>query len=772
MNLHPKILFIITAILFLGMEGMSQNTSILVIDKDTKEPIPYANLCFESLESNLVTYSISSLDGIAENKAQNKCLLAISFIGYETIFDTILANENKIYVLNPDLFNLNQVVITATRTEKALKDVPSITQVVLSTEIESRGITDISTVLEDDVPGVEFHQSGFGSNIKMQGLDATYVLFLVDGERMAGETEGNIDYARLNMSDVERVEIVKGASSALYGSQAMGGVINIITKKPRDKVEFSIGGKYQQNNQINYPDLKNDDDSYTYRSNLDKPNLNLNATLGFNIKNFISKTSFVKKSTDAYELISSDSIRMDIIEYDTTLTELTANQIPGSSDFTISQLLEYQVNDKLRLRANGSYYIHDQYDFIPNKTFDQFEDYNYSLKAFYTYSEKGNLEMSYHDDIYNKFEYREITDVRDQEYSHHFYNPKVIVNQFIGESHQVTIGTEYLAENLATKMFSGLVDSLVTKTSATAIAYIQDDYKINSKLSVVAGLRFDYHTAFGAHLSPKLSVMYKLPPLTFRVNYAEGFRTPTLKELYMDWNLLNMFYLRGDENLLPETNNYISASAEYTKSKLNFSINIYKNWFKNRIGGYWSVAEDGKDVYNYANSGDSEMLGMEILLKYKITKHFYLSGGYSYLNDQESINNINTSAVAPHNGNVRLEYSLSKRVYDLKVNLSGKITGQKNYYEATSITINSVPLVGTYLASYSAYSLWKLSIAQNFHNGINVVLGVDNIFDYHAPIISFNTSLSPGRRFFISMNFKVDKLYREFSTLLTNRNKN
>ena len=770
MKLHQNILYIIFAILFLGFEGISQNDYISVIDKDTKEPIPYANLCFESLESNSVTYSISSLEGKAENKAKDKCLLAISFVGYETIFDTILENEKKLYELNSDLFNLNQVVITATRTEKALKDVPSITQVVLSTEIESRGITNIATVLEDDVPGVEFHQSGFGSDIKMQGLDATYVLFLVDGERMAGETEGNIDYARLNMSDVERVEIVKGASSALYGSQAMGGVINIITKRPRDKVEFSIGGKYQQNNQLNYPGLQLEDDPNNFKSNLDKPNLNLHATLGFNIKNFISKTSFVKKSTDAYDLQSTDSIKMDIIEYDTTLSELTSNQIPGSSDFTISQLFEYEITDNLRLRANASYYKHNQYDFIPNNTFDQFEDFNYSLKAFYTYSEKGALEISYQDDIYDKFDYREITDEREQEYSHHFYNPKIIINQLIGESHQLTVGTEYLAENLATKMFSGIVDSLVTKTGATAIAYIQDDYKINSKLSVIGGLRFDYHSAFGAHLSPKLSVMYKLPPLTFRVNYAEGFRTPTLKELYMDWNLLNMFYLRGDENLLPETNKYISASVEYTKSKLNFSVNLYKNWFKNRIGGYWSVAEDGMDVYNYANSGDSEMLGLELLLKYKITKHFYLSGGYSYLNDQESINNINTSAVAPHNGNVRLEYMLSKRVYDLKVNLSGRITGEKNYYEATSININGAQVVGTYLANYSAYSLWKLSVSQNFHNGINLVIGVDNIFDYHAPIISFNTSLSPGRRFFISMNFKMDKLYREFSTLLRKKN--
>ncbi|NOR87571.1 MAG: TonB-dependent receptor plug domain-containing protein, partial [Bacteroidales bacterium] len=314
---------VVLMIVFFGSGLQAQTTSITILDQDTKQAIPYANLCFESLESKSFTYSISSLDGIAENMAVGRSIVAISFIGYETIFDTISPTDEKVYELASDLFNLNQVVVTATKTKKALKDVPAITQIVTAEEIQSRGITDMATILEDDVPGIEFHQAGFGADIKMQGLDANYVLFLVDGERMAGETEGNIDYNRINMNDIERIEIVKGASSALYGSQAMGGVINIITKRPRDKVEFSIGSKFQQYNEINFTDVKANDDFSTYKKNLDKPNLNVNAVLGFNVKKLMSKTSFVMKSTDAYELMSSDSMRMDIIEYDTTFSKLT-----------------------------------------------------------------------------------------------------------------------------------------------------------------------------------------------------------------------------------------------------------------------------------------------------------------------------------------------------------------------------------------------------------------------------------------------------------------
>jgi len=760
-----KVLGFLVLLLAMHKSGKAQEAIIKVIDADSRLAIPYANVCFQSLLSDAKTYSITSLEGDAKNNITERSLLVISFMGYESLFDTILPNESRVYELKPDLFHLHQIVVTATRTQKALKDVPAITQLVSAKEIESRGITSISSVLEDDVPGIEFHQAGFGSDIKMQGLDANYVLFLVDGERMAGETEGNIDYNRLNMNDVERIEIVKGASSALYGSQAMGGVINIITKKPRDKVEFSFGAKYQQFNQVNYSDLKSDDDFYTYKNNLDKPNLNTYATLGFYVGKLMSKTNFNMKSTDAYTLQGSDSMVMDIIEYDTTLTKLTSTEVPGISDFTISQMFEYELGAKWRLKANGSYYKHQQYDFIKDKKFQEFEDFSYGFKAFYQYADDNNLEFSYQDDLYNKFDVSEKTGHRNQEYAHHFYDPKLIINHLIGESHQLTGGLEYLSEELSTKMFSGDIDSLVSKQGATAIAFVQDDYAINSKLSMIAGMRCDYHSAFGGKLSPKLSVMYKWIPLTFRLNYAQGFRTPTLKELYMDWDHIGIFYIKGNENLKPETNNYISASAEFTKSRLNASVNVYKNWFKNRIDGYWSVADDGKEVYNYTNIDDSDITGLELLVKYQLSTHFMLSGGYSYINDHQTLNNINISSVAPHSGNFKIGYSLSKRVYKLNINLSGKITGEKNYYEATNIYINGQQNIGTYAAHYSAFSLWKLTVAQNFHNGINLVLGVDNIFDYQTPIINFNTSLSPGRRCFVSLNFNVDKLYREFKNL-------
>lgn len=748
-------------ILLIGQNLSAQRAQVIILDAQTKEPIPYANICFESLHGAQKFYAISSLDGIVDNKAKSPSQIAISYTGYESLFDTIEAEETKTFFLKTDLFQLNQVVVTATRTKKALKDVPVLTQVISSEEIESRGVQDISSILEDDVPGIEFQQAGYGADISMQGLDASYVLVLIDGERMAGETEGNVDYSRINMNDVERVEIVKGASSALYGSEAMGGVINIITKKPRQKVEFSLGARYQEFNQWNYRGLAADDDFYVFKSNLDKPNLNLNASLGINIGKWTSKTTFSRKTTDAYQLTSSKFMEKHIIEYDTVIYDKPSTNIPGNQDFSLKQTLSYQINKKWQVSVLASYFLHDQYDFKNNNKFDQNEDFTYNIKSIYQYSPKGNVQFSYHDDKYEKFDFFEKLDDRKIVYSDHYYNPKVMWNHKLWERHALSFGGEWLKEKLETRMFSGTSESLDDVQAATLTVFVQDDFTLNSKLSMVAGLRLDKHSAYGLHLTPKFALMYKWIPFTFRFNYAAGYRSPTLKELYMNWDHLGIFDIVGDPNLKPETNQYISFSTEFIQKNWNISVSAYKNWFENKISGFWSTNAQGKLSYNYSNSGKSNLSGVELLLKYRLNGTWYVNGGYTYFHNNETTNGVRVSALAPHSGNLGVEYGLRKGFFDMKVNLKAKITGAKNYYEFTTLSIKGKEELVSYEAKYQPFSIWKISVSQKFSKGVHLVVGVDNLFDYKAPIINFNTSLSPGRRFFVSLNVKFDELYRK-----------
>lgn len=735
----------------------SQDAIIKVLDSETKEALPYVNICLESLVSGKKSYTITNQLGEASNLCNDKCIVSFSFVGYITIIDTLNSNQSKIYYLKQDIFNLEQVVITATRTEKALKDAPVITQVVTSEDMDNRGITNVKQVLEEDIPGLEFQRGGYGADIKMQGLESKNILILIDGERMAGETGGNIDYSRLNASNVERVEIIKGAASALYGSQAMGGVINIITKKPKKRLEISVGTQWTQYNEINYPDLKYEDEKYNFKKNLDLPNLNFDASVGFNIKGFSGRTDLYMKSFDAYQLYNTDIIEKDFINVDTIIYDSLSvfpKGIQGYRDMSISQKIGIPLHKKLKLELNGSYYTHNEYDFVPDNTYLNFVDYNFGGRLIYTFSKDFSAIASYHQDIYDKYDYYEKLFEKNKVYRNTFINPRLVSSIKIGEKQLLTGGVEYLREYMANELF--IADSMTEYVMNTSIFFIQDDIQINKKWNAIIGGRIDNHSAFGTHISPKLSAMYKLKQWSFRANYAKGFRSPTLKELYMDWDVA-WFTIKGDENLKPETNNYISLSTEYTRDWLNTSVTLYKNWLENKIDGEWN---NSKTVYKYKNSSNVELSGIEILAKFKLLKGFMLTGAYSYLQDNRSQSDL-VSSTSPHTGNVKLSYRYTKKKYVANITLSTSIIGAKNYNDSEEIIFQGETIIAYYPVHYDAYTMWKLAVNQSFLNGIDLTIGIENLFDYRPTIIDFNTSMSPGRRGFISLKVNVDKLFNK-----------
>lgn len=175
---------------------------------------------------------------------RTKFALLLTFIGALPLAaQNVRQEKDTVSYMNDDPFNLEQIVVTATRTEKN-KNTPVITQVITAKQIEERGTGNIQDLLTQEVPGLNFQEVGYGTSIDIQGLGSKHILFLIDGERIAGENGGNIDYSRINLYNIDHIEIVKGASSALYGSQAMGGVINIITRKAKKKFEASAGIRY------------------------------------------------------------------------------------------------------------------------------------------------------------------------------------------------------------------------------------------------------------------------------------------------------------------------------------------------------------------------------------------------------------------------------------------------------------------------------------------------------------------------------------------------
>ena len=201
----------------------------------------------------------SSKDGVTTNEEgyfripyskDGAVRVKVSYVGFLTQTFVLKAEDGKkgyqqVIRLQPDATALDQVVVTATRTPKALKDAPVVTRLITANDIKIADATNIQDLLTEQMPGLEF---GYAMNqetsLNMNGFGGNAVLFLVDGERLAGETMDNVDYSRLSLDNVGRIEIVKGAASALYGANAVAGVVNIISRENSEPWTANLNTRY------------------------------------------------------------------------------------------------------------------------------------------------------------------------------------------------------------------------------------------------------------------------------------------------------------------------------------------------------------------------------------------------------------------------------------------------------------------------------------------------------------------------------------------------
>ena len=225
-------------------------------------------------------------------------------VGYVTASGEVqLPQKETVKIaLREDVMHLNDVVVTGSRTERPVKLSPITTQVLGGKALVDAGYSDLQHALQQETPGMNIQKVGFGNEISMQGLDARHVLFLQDGERMTGEMAGNLDYERFNLHAIDRIEIVKGASSTLYGSRASGAVINLISKKAVKPLDIQAGFRWGQMNERNYKQPSKRDFLYMFEKNSDCPNLQAWVSAGMKYKAITSQTDVWYSSSDAFYL--------------------------------------------------------------------------------------------------------------------------------------------------------------------------------------------------------------------------------------------------------------------------------------------------------------------------------------------------------------------------------------------------------------------------------------------------------------------------------------
>ena len=723
--------------------------------------------------------------------------------------------------------NMEDVVITATRTPLPLKKTPVITRVITARDLESRGVATIQEALENELAGVEFHQAGYGTSLSFQGLDARYVLFLVNGERMAGETYGNIDYARIPVSNIERIEIVRGASSVLYGSNAMGAVVNIITKMPQKQVEVNAslryGTPYQDNRSETLGGSNTESDIKTYRNKLDLPNLRGDVSVGFNTGKLQSLTTLSYRTVDAYKLVGTkDEVRhyaagelkkmgpkmipvigpggsvvgmrpemdpttgMPVFEVKSTnLNDTTVIVSPDSRglsvsgwrDINVGQRFDYTLSKKFRFELSGNYFNKQRYDFngsilddnpMSNNskpwTYETYEGYNIKALMEHSPNENNKVYLSFIRDEYFR-NLDSLSGVSTPKQNHVFNTPRLLWTLKAGESHRLTTGLELVNEQLHFDMNPLGYDDL--KSMNTGSLYVQDEIRSHKALSFTAGVRADWNNRFGWHVTPKVSVKYSVGKFTIRGNYANGYRNPTLKELFMEFKVPTQgeTYIMGNDALKPETNHYLSLAGEFTTQDFNISATLYNSYFRNKIDVRGHM-EGLKTLLQYENIRRSQMGGIELIARWRICRGLFLRGNYNYLFQIDDASQESTQYIypSPHTATLQADYGFSagNNCY-INFNATLRYVGAKTYedfmpiIDLSGMSSGSMADLKYWTGSYSArqegYVICDAAINFDFKEMVGISVGVDNIGNYRPKIVNFNSATTPRRNMFIRVSY-------------------
>jgi len=676
-------------------------------------------------------YVLGTTAGIATNAKgefalrikEGKYTLRISFTGYSTQEHDIDVPQNTTlkYQLQPMNNHLEEVVITGTRTEKLLKDSPVLTRVISNDQIIKLNPVNLQSVLEYELPGIQFgrhHGTGL-TTMTFQGMEGNYVLFLVDGERIGGEgAADNIDFDRFNVDDIERVEIIKGAMSTLYGSNALGGVINIITKKANRPFMGNLSAQYSKNGTRKY-----------------------SASAGSKMNRFSTLTSVSYREKEAFLIEDTEGTSTIYEDPSGTQVVITApgtTSVLGHEIWQFNQKFTYAFTDKFSAELSGGHYTNRTIEVDKTaKTQDLFHDYTISSKLNYIFNTDHRIDFVYYMDDFIKYtDYLVANRDKNKVFDNINHVFRFNYSGNITENSTLTVGTEYNIESLKHYMFNDTTTHRVNDF----VVYAQEERKIGERLSLVTGIRADVHSRYGLHVTPRVSAMYKINDFAFRGGYASGFRSPSLKELYSEWNHQGMFYVVGNLDLRPETSHQVSLSAEYTKGILNASVSAYYNKFNDKI----AMSGAQNDVANryemmYINADEAQTTGLDVTAQLRFKKGFSLRGSYAYVNDHEEIEGYNTSSIRPHSITLNATYSFN----------INKVKASISLYERWMSSVDAWSRRASdgvfYYTTYRARDICSIKASAQFPRGVRVNVGVENILNFKDKNLSSDTSISPQR---------------------------
>lgn len=721
-----KVKLLLTAITLscLAIDVLAQvSISGKIVSADTNEPVVGANIRIDQSLSGCTTNGKGEFN--INNLPDGKHVLRITHVSYTPKSVTTKGGEKNLLIKLQDSFtNIGQVVVTGTGTHHRMTDSPVPVSVITAKDLSNASVTSLDEALQKLTPSFSSMTNGMGTTLSLNGLPDDYFIFLENGKRLYGDDT----YARINVAKIKRIEILNGASSALYGTNAIGGVINIITDDAKNAINVSSDTRYASKGR------------FTQSVNAD-----------VNTGKFGSYTSYRRQQAEGWQL--------NPYEENSKTHELEETGKVASTGFyanTVNQKFTFDATDKLSFYARGGYY--DNKTRRPYEAYDYnilHETFNYGIGTQYMISKGNYITADYYADHFSS-SYCFFKDnktyngkageeqVRKRTRNHNLSIKGIFK---LGGRHKLSVGTEYIVDVLKSQ-----TDNIAKEDAYTLALFAQDEIKLLRNLQALIGVRYIYHENFKNHATPNVALMYKPGKFNFRASYAAGFRTPTLSELYAtDIAKKNDRLTIGNLDLKPEKNDYFSLSAEYVHERFSVSVNAFYNNIRDMID-YNTIATGDKAMEQYGhkevrqrdNIAEAKVYGINVSANAYLGAGFNLSGGYTHLNTQDVELEQPIDKSIKNAYNINAQWAHSWKIYRLNINLNGRINSKrfsKSYGYAPD------------------YQLWDLNTRHSF-NLKSVIIkpgcGIENLFDYtdDRPYNSNYATLTPGRSFYISLSLK------------------
>ncbi len=742
-------------ILLFGSTTFAQSLSGKVYSS-SKDGLPDVHVILNN--GSYTTYTNEDGSYSFENLPSGVFTIYVSSIGYKEFSTSLnISSSTELDIrLIPKVYQSEVAVVTATRTKQAIEDVSIPVSVITEKEVRSTGANTLIDLLQEQA-GIALSPNE-SSAIQIQGFESDYTLVLIDGQPVIGRTRGALNLSRINLANVQQVELVKGPSSALWGSDALAGVINIITKENTQPFSASVFGEYGNRNTYN----SGINLGFSKKKLSGQVNASINGSDGFSL----SDSTFGNNQNPYTNYAFDTSIDYDFSEYLSTdaTYRYARNSFSGPTIATVQ-------GQEIEIEEDG---WQDEQSLVLETKWNPFEKFNTSITGYATRYE------DYSTTLFEDPNEPDITNNNEQG-----FNRVEIQNNYTWKfDHVSTLGAGIISEFVNAERYQG------KRTQSGSFVYLQHQAFINDKFSITGGARLDNHSTYDSYLSPKLSAKYKPSHwLTVRASVGKGFKAPDFRTLYLNFDnagsgyrvigTLNMqkylneleqdgrirrYFINPDRagSLSPEYSTAYNFGFDLKPAEdLFLKMNFFRNNANNLIEAL-SIAEltDDSQLYGYVNINEAYTEGVESELTFIPLDDLKLNIGYQYLKavqiQQDTISVLENGMVVDkavetesplsrrpkHSGTVKVSYQ--EPFWGLETSLR-VILRSKYLYNGSQITNNQEYAPG--------YSIWNFSIAKDLTDRVRFQLGTDNFTNHTDPdYLQYQPGISYYGKLFITLN--------------------